>query len=347
MSDDKTEEPTEAKKREARLKGQVVKSQELTAAATLAVSFALIAGVLPKLGEMMIQMLQVSFVSIGKVGDPLNSLRQMLGSILQIMATALLPAMIGAVAVGLLINLLTSGVGFSPQSIQPDLNKLNPMNALGRWFSKKTAMDAVKHIFKTGVMVWIVWGYWREEYSSYITVSRMAIGQMADRFQSILGLAWKLVELQVVFGAVDFGLQYYEHRQSMKMTKQEVKDEYKKQEGDPMMKAQRRARARRMIKSAGMNRLPEASVVITNPTHLAIALKFNMTMPAPIVVSKGADIVALEIRRRAKELGIPIVEDKPLARALFPLDLEQTIPPEFFQAVAELLLSVRDAEEYL
>lgn len=114
-----------------------------------------------------------------------------------------------------------------------------------------------------------------------------------------------------------------------------------------MTKGRRRSFGRRLIKQAGMNRLPEASVLITNPTHYAVALKYDMTMPAPLIICKGCDHIALEIRRRAKELEIPIVEDKPLARALYKFDLNSSIPEELFEAAARVLLSVRDAERYL
>ena len=346
MSEEKTEDPTEARKREARLKGQVLKSQELVSAATLTASFAVIVALAPTLISQLVQLLRTSFLTFSIVDNPMNILRKMTGSILLITVAALLPAMLCSALTGLGFNLLTTNLGFSPKALTPDLSKMNPVTMVKRWFSKRTLMEGVKLVIKTTATFWIVWTFWRDEHRDFLSVSRQEVAHFSHRFESIVSLAWRLVAVQVVFGAVDYAIQYYEHRQSMKMSKQEVKDEHKKQEGDPMIKAQRRARARRMIKSAGMNKLPEASVVITNPTHLAVALKFHMTMPAPVVVSKGADRVAFEIRKRARALQIPIVENKPLARALFPLELEDTIPPELFKTVAELLLSVRDAEEY-
>lgn len=347
MSDEKTEEPTEAKKREAKQKGQVVKSQELVSAATLAISFAIILSLGGVIWQQTIEFFRLNLMTIGEVSDPLNILRKTVGGLVFILVVSLLPAMAGAAIAGIGMNLLTGGLNYSPQSIKPDPSKLNPMNTLKRWFSKKLLMDALKIIVKTWAMIWVVRKFVEEEYAQFITLHRGTLAHFTDRIDAIVALCWRLVAVQVVFGAVDYGIQYYEHRQQMKMSKQEVKEEYKKQEGDPMVKAQRRAKARQMIKSSGMNRLGEASVVITNPTHLAVALKFNMQMDAPIVISKGADNVAFEIRKRAKKLNIPIVEDKPLARALFPLELQQTIPPELFKTVAELLLSVRDAEDYL
>ena len=347
MAEEKTEEPTEARKREAKLKGQVVKSQELLAAGTLAISFAIIASLGAVIWQQTLQFVHLNLVTLGELSDPLNILRKTLGSLVFILIVSLLPAMCGAALAGLGLNLLTAGLGFSPQAIKPDPSKLNPLNALKRWFSKKTAMEAVKLILKTTAMFWVISDFCQEQYAGFLMMERQEISHLSERVSAILSLAWKLVAVQAVFGLADFGIQYYEHRQSMKMTKQEVKDEHKKQEGDPMIKAQRRARARRMIKQAGINNLPQASVVITNPTHLSVALKYNMQMDAPVVVSKGGDNIAFEIRRRARELGIPIVEDIPLARALYPLDLDSTIPPELFKTVAELLLSVRDAEDYL
>lgn len=347
MSEEKTEDPTEARKREARLKGQVVKSQDLVSAATLAASFAIIAALLPIVGKLCISLLTTGLKAMADVQNPLNALRLLSGPIFAIMSTALLPAMFGAALAGLAVNLSTAGLGFSPKAISPDLSKMNPLNGIKKWFSKKTLMEGLKLLLKTYAMCWVIWDFWREEHGNILLVSRFSMDQFRPQIALIINLAWRLVAVQAVFGLIDFGLQYYQHRQSMKMSKQEVKDEYKKQEGDPLIKAQRRARARRMIKNAGVQNLAKASVVITNPTHLAVALEYNMSMDAPVVIAKGADHVAFEIRKRARELKIPIVEDKPLARALFPVDIDQIIPGELFRAVAEILLSVRDAEDYL
>lgn len=347
MSEEKSESPTEARKREARRKGQVLKSQELVSAATIAASFAVIASLLPLLGRQAIDLIKFSLLQLPQATNPLNELRKVIGAVLGISLSALLPAMVCAMLVGLGLNLLTTGFGFSPGALKPDPSKLNPLSTLKKWFSKRTLMEAVKLGIKTWITFWVIWCFWRDEHQSMLTTTRPVPSQYASQFEATLNLCWRLVAVQMAFGVLDFLLVYYEHNKSLKMTKQEVKDEHKKQEGDPMLKAQRRARARKLIQGANLNSLPQASVVVTNPTHLAVALEFNMGMNAPKVVCKGSDLVALEIRRRARLMEIPIVEDKPLARALFPLEIEQTIPPEFFQTVAEILLTVRDAEEYL
>ena len=346
MSEEKTEEPTEGKKRQARSKGQVVKSQELVSALTLAVSFAVVVSTFALVTDFSLSIIKANLTSLAHVSEPLDSLRKTLGGLLGILAVALLPPMVASAAVGLLFNLVTTQFNLSAEAVKPDPNKLNPLNTLKRWFGKKTLAEALKIGLKTWAMLWVVKDFCANDYESFFTLSRSQVDQFGNCFQKVVGLAWRLVMVQAVFGVADYGLQYYEHRQGLKMSKQEVKDEHKKQEGDPMVKAQRRARGRRMIKASGMNNLKKASVVVTNPTHLAVALEYNMSMGAPIVVTKGADHVAFEIRRRAAEMGIPMVEDKPLARALFPLELQQTIPPELFRAVAELLLSVKDAEDY-
>ena len=347
VSGEKTEEPTEAKKREARLKGQVLKSQELLSALTLTVSFAVILSAVPTIWEMSMELMKQALGGLYLARSPLNALRETTGSLLLIMVKALLPAMILAMMAGLVFNFLTVGVGFSPKALNPELSKLNPLNGIKRWFSKKTAMEGVKLLIKTACMFWVFWDFWQEHQHSLLGVTRTKLSYFGAELVSLADLAWRLLGVQIAFGVLDFALQYYEHRKSLKMSKQEVKDEYKKQEGDPMFKAQRRARARKMIQNSGMQNLEKASVVITNPTHLAIALEYNMKMQAPVVVSRGADQIALEIRRRAASLGIPLVEDKPLARALFKLDIGHSIPPDLFKAVAEILLTVREAEDYL
>lgn len=347
MSEEKTEEPTEAKKKESRRKGQVVKSQDLVSAVTLAAAFAIILSLLPTIHDLMFGMLTDNLASLGTSTDPWQMLRGTLRGVIGVLLVALLPAMVGSAAAGTLVNLIGTEGAVTSHVLKPDPNRLNPLNTLKKWFSKRTLQEALKITAKFGAMIWVVWDYCDTEARTFIRVSGTNVHHFSERFDGVVDLCWKLVGVQFLFGLVDFGLQYYDHKQQLKMTKQEVKDEYKKQEGDPMMKARRRARARKMLMSSGIGQLSQASVVVTNPTHLSVAIKYNAQMAAPEIVAKGADQIALEIRKRAKELDIPLSENVKLARALYPLDIGRQIPLDLFQAVAELLLSVKDAEEYL
>ena len=347
MSEEKTEEPTEAKKRESRRKGQVVKSQDLVSAVTLAAGLAIMLSLLPTIHDLTFSMLSNNLAILGAHSDPWQMLRGTIRGVIGLLVVALLPTMMGSAAAGTFVNLVGTGGAVTSHVLKPDPNRLNPLNTLKRWFSKRTLQEAAKIAAKFGAMIWVVWDYCQHQARAFINVSGVTIHHFSERFDGVIDLCWKLVGVQFLFGIVDFGIQYYDHKQQLKMTKQEVKDEYKKQEGDPMIKARRRARARKMLMSSGIGQLGEASVVVTNPTHLSVAIKYNAQMSAPVIVAKGADQIAFEIRKRAKELDIPLSENVKLARALYPLDLGRQIPLELFQAVAELLLSVKDAEEYL
>ncbi|MGE4199532.1 MAG: flagellar biosynthesis protein FlhB [Vulcanimicrobiota bacterium] len=347
MSEEKTEQATEHRKREAIRKGQVVKSQELVAAVTMAVSFAMLAASLPFLVEKFIGLLRTGLVTAFTGVDPLGAAQGFIWDLMLFGSTTLLGMMIASAAAAALLQLAMTGFVFTPGVLTPDLNKLNPFEAIKRWFSKKILIEGVKISLKTAVVFWVCWSFWKEHIQEMTSLGASQLAYYLGRMEMLKDFIWRLIGVQIVFGAADFGYQWWEHRQSLMMTKQEVKEEYKRQEGDPRIKAQRRARARKMLKSSGMQKLDEARVVITNPTHYAVALKYNRDMDAPVVVAKGADAIALEIRKRAGALEIPIVEDQPLARALYKVELDSTIPPALFRAVAEILLAVTKAEDYL
>lgn len=345
MSDEKTEKPSEARKREARRKGQVVKSQELVSAVTLLAAFGTLVGLLPQLVSRTTRMMAESLAGVD--GEALIQAQELLGNLFSIGGGILLWVLLASAFSGLLINLVTSGFIFAPESLKPDWNRLNPKSKLQSWFSRRTLFEGIKHVLKAWVMLYLVWKFWETQQDEFLGVTRVGIEQHGSLMESVKGLAWKLAGAQMLFGLADFGIQYYENQRQMKMSKKELKDEHKQQEGDPMVKAQRRAQARKLIRSAGMNRLKEARVVVTNPTHYAVALKYEVGMGAPEVVSKGTDLVAAKIKEKAIELGIPLVENRPLARALHKVELNATIPAALFEAVAELLLSVSKAEEFL
>lgn len=343
MSEERTEQATEQRKREARRKGQVVKSQELVSAVTLAVGVGVLYRLLPTLTTRGLALFRGLLASAGANLDIWVHARRAGLAIAGLAASALLPVMLLAAAAGALTQLALTGFAASPGALAPNLKKLNPAESVKRWFSKRTLVEAVKLVLKSSLAILLCWQFWQQHGHAMLS----ATAGSPHRFALVWGLVWKLVWLQVAFGGADFAYNRWEHKRNLMMTKQEVKDENKRQDGDPRLKGERRARGRRMLKNAGANRLEEARVVVTNPTHYAVALKYELDMTAPVVVAKGADLVAAEIKRRAVELGIPTVEDVPLARALFKLDIEASIPPALFHAVAEILLAVTRAEDYL
>jgi flagellar biosynthesis protein FlhB len=239
--------------------------------------------------------------------------------------------------------MLQTGFLFSTQALQPDFNKLNPLAGMKRFVSARGMVDTVKNIARLGIICYIVYstimgGYpallqgIRQDHMTYMAV----IGDLLYR------LTLRICAVLLVLAAGDYIYQRWSFEKSIRMTKEEVKQETKTTEGNPLIKSRIRARQRQMARQRMMQSVPAADVVITNPTHFAVALKYDATkMAAPQVVAKGGDHIALKIRQIAEENGVPIVENPPLARSLFKsVEVGHVIPMEFFGAVAEVLAFV-------
>jgi flagellar biosynthetic protein FlhB len=247
-------------------------------------------------------------------------------------------------AAGLLSNILqTGGLKFSLQPLSPKWSKLNPMKGFGRIFSKTSVVELFKSIFKISVVAIIAYyavkGHWDE------VPTLMGYGV----HQTLLFMGEVMIEIMVkvflvmlILAALDFAFQKFTYLENLRMTKQEVKDERKDLEGNPLIKQRIRTVQMEMTRRRMMSAVPEADVVITNPTHFSIAIKYDMKNDAaPVVVAKGQNDIALRIREIAKENNIPLVEDKPLARTLYKnVDVGQLVPASLYKAVAEILAYV-------
>ncbi|MBU1231581.1 MAG: EscU/YscU/HrcU family type III secretion system export apparatus switch protein, partial [Proteobacteria bacterium] len=228
------------------------------------------------------------------------------------------------------------------QPLTPDLSKLDPIKGMSRFVSIRSLVDMIKSIAKVILIGWVaystVFNNFEEALALIDTSPWTAVLYMARIAALILA---KVCGLLILIAAVDFFYTRYEMEEKMKMTKQEIKEEYKEMEGDPFIKSQIRRIQQEMARKRMMAEVPEADVVITNPTHLSVAIKYDMqSMDAPIVIAKGADLVAMRIREIARENDIPLVENPPVARLLHKLDLGATVPEELFKAVAEILAHV-------
>lgn len=336
---EKTEDPSEKKLREAREKGNVVKSQEVNSwfmltAATLVV--------LMLSGSMASQLSSVlqgflfnahDFSLEGRGG--LALMKEVLFAILAAVALPFLIFIIAALAG----NLLQHGFLLQTETMQPKLSKISPLAGLKRLFSMMSLVNFAKSLAKLLVVtVLIVLIMWPSRDSLEVMVSL----DPAALMPLVQGLALKIlgavVALYSVIAMIDYAYQRQQWWNKLKMTMQEVKDEYKQQEGDPMVKAKIRQIRMERGRKRMMAAVPEASVVITNPTHYAVALKYEKGMAAPVCVAKGMDALALKIREIADEHDIPRVENPPLARALHAgVDVDDEIPPEHYKAVAEVI----------
>ncbi len=346
MSSERTEEPTEQKLKDAQGKGQVLRAQELQQAVSLAVALWALSQTGAALTRNLMLYLRSTLRDLGQ-GSHLDLADfSWYSPLLGLCLRAFLPILfVSGVAGAMLALFLTKGK-LKASLLPEDMQRFNLFSAAGRWFSKQTAVELVRMTLKVIVLFYAT-NLTYQEFGDAVTGLRLSHSSQAQAVAGFMEtLTERLLALSLLIGGLDLLYQRWDYMKGLMMSKTEIKDEHKKSEGDPMVKFRRRSFGRKLIKKSGINRLPEASVLITNPTHYAVALKYDATMAAPQVICKGVDNLALEIRRQATALGLHIVEDKPLARALYRVDLDTYIPEELFEAAARVLLAVKTAESY-
>ncbi|MCR5674963.1 MAG: flagellar biosynthesis protein FlhB [Lachnospiraceae bacterium] len=346
---EKTEEPTAKRLNEARDEGNVAKSQEINQAFSLLALFLLIRFLIGWLGLHFRNFIMVVYEDIPstiQMYDGMIPLRAILGLITKALLNVLLfcsPFFIAGFAIAFLTNLIQVKWHVSTKPLKPKLSKLNPISGVKKIFSVQKLFELAKAIAKLAVLGLVVYFYLRGRKESIYLLYDMPLRQgLAAMFDIVVGVGTRIALVYMIIAAVDYIYQKHKFHEDMKMTKQEVKDEYKNQEGDPQIKSKQRQRMMEASRRRMMSALPQADVVITNPTHYAVALRYDQDhFRAPIVIAKGADHLAAKIREVAKEHDIEIVEDKPLARMLYanvPIGAE--IPAELYEAVANVLAFV-------
>jgi flagellar biosynthetic protein FlhB len=339
-SDDKTEAPTPQRLEKAREEGQIPRSRELTSMLILLVGVCVIwIG-----GESLARRL-AGLLSSGLhfdhsiVNDPNLILGQIISLIQQAMM-AILPLILGVVVVAIIAPMLLGGIVFSPKSLSLKLDKLNPLPGIKRMFSAQTFAELLKAILKsllvgsvTGLYLWTNW----PDMMRLVSESPMnAMGHALN----LVGLCTLLVALGIVpMVGFDVFWQIYSHTKKLRMSRQDIRDEFKQNEGDPHVKSRIRQMQRAAARRRMMADVPKADVIVTNPTHYAVALQYDENkMSAPKVLAKGAGLIALRIREIGSENRIPVLEAPPLARALFRhAEIGQQIPGQLYAAVAEVL----------
>lgn len=346
MADDlgeKTEDPTPKRLMDAREEGNVAKSQDLSAAILLAaVTVGLWVAATPMLhhGKTVLEMLLDGSLGAALHVDDVTSITTFIA---MAAVRIVLPVLLVAWAAAYLSHFLQIGWLFTFKSVQPKLSKLNPINGFKRVFGVNAMVKAGLDSLKV-LVVLVVATFTVIQYSHRILVLPYLpiLGALSQIGWFMFDLAVRVVAILLLLGILDYLYQRWKHIRDLRMTKQQVKDEMKQTDGDP----ETRKRRMRMQQQIAMQRLsaavPKADVIVTNPEHISIAIQYDaQTMNAPRVVAKGADFLALRIRQIAMQHGIPIVERKPLARAMYKsVPVGREIPPEFFQAVAEILAYV-------
>lgn len=346
---EKTEPATEKKLTDARKEGQVARSREVGNGLGLLVLFLVLKLWVGNMGTQFLSVFSDIYNRIPETATFWNGympetdtgivFREMMLQSVIIM----LPILLIGVAVAFFSDVIQVGWHPTGKPIQPKLNRMSPLSGFQRIFSVNSVMELLKSLLRIGLIVYICYSYLQDKWPllfSLYDMTLMQALQLAAETVTDLGIRISIVYL--VLAAADFAYQKIKFAMDMRMTKQEIKEEYKQQEGDPQVKGKIRQKMREVSQRRMMQNLPQADVVITNPTHYAVAIKYDpQVADAPVVIAKGEDYLAARIKEVAKENKIEIVENKPLARMLYAnVDVGAVVPPELYQAVAEVLAFV-------
>lgn len=340
---DKTEAPTQRRREEAREQGNVARSVDLTASAVLVGGMVLLnwygQNIFSALSGVVRKMLGVAW--LGSV-DPRSATDGVVASIYTV-CVAMAPLMIGMMLIAVVINIAQVGLQLTPEKLQPNLGALNPLKGVGRLFQGQGLMKLVMGLLKMTLVGMTAYSAIHGRMSLILGVERLEFLQIFQvGAEMVYRIGLRVALLLFVLALFDYIWQRYQLEKSLKMSKQEVKDEMRRMDGDPKLKQRRRQIAQQMAQKKLQKDVPTADVVITNPTEYAIALKYDENaMHAPRVVAKGQGVIAKRIRELAIAAGVPILERKPLARALYKVvEVGQEIPEEFYAAIAEILAYV-------
>lgn len=338
---EKTEAPTPRRRKEARDKGQVAKSQDLTPAVVMLIGLVTLQILGPGLWKKLLTIMHQGLEATGPVG-PHHILSEALAAARTAM-WALVPLLILVFLAALVVLYWQVGFLFTWHPVKPDLNKLNPLQGIRRMFSARTVVASAVNAAKLVVLVGVV----------YVSIAGSA-GRILYAFQmdhvdlyvmvaaELFRLGIRLAVVLILLALLDYAYQRYRHEKDLRMSKEEVREELKHMEGDPQMKRRRRQVQLKLAMQRIQRDVPRADVVVTNPTHLAIALRYRPEeMSAPRVVAKGADLLAIRIRQVAAAHRVPIVERRELARMMYAaVEVGQEIPERFYEAIAEVLAYV-------
>lgn len=342
-NEEKTEEATPKKKSEARKKGQIARSKDVGLAITM-VTCTLVILLLSGMIVGNLKDTMVYFLQSGMLQD-INemSIKSIVLTVLMKAGLCILPVVVPIMIAGIVASLMQTGFLLTGEPLKPKFSKLNPISGFKNMFSKKSFVDLLKNLAVVTVIGFIGFLYVRDNYDKILQISNTYLPSLGGQVQDlVVGIFFQVSVVLVIIAAADYFVQFKFHQKDLRMTKQEIKEEYKQMEGDPQIKSKIKQKQREMATRRMMASVADATVVITNPTHLSIALKYEEgNNEAPKVVAKGADLVALKIKEVAKENDVPIMENKPLARMIYEqVDIDREVPQEMYQAVAEILAMV-------
>jgi len=339
---DKTEAPTPRRRSEARKKGQVAKSPEVNTSLILLVSFWVLQSAGPAAAESYLSLMKHFFNSLGTVQFTISDIHAGILAVGLVMVKILAPLTLSILAVGVVANLGQVGFMFSGEALKIDPKKINPLSGVKRLFALRGVVDLLKSMIKITIVSIVIYNVVRDNIGILLAAPRMSVGvSVAAIVKVAMTSGIRVGVVMLAIAGADFIYQRYEFEKNLKMTKEEIREEMKRYE-NPQLKSRIRARQRQIAMNRMMSAVPNADVVITNPTHFAVVLKYdNKKMNEPQVVAKGQRLTAQRIKAVAKENNVPMVENRPLARSLFSsVEIGQAIPGDLYQAVAEILAFV-------
>jgi flagellar biosynthetic protein FlhB len=341
---EKSEKPTPRRLEEARKKGQIAKSMDVNTSVVLFAGVLIIKMQATSMAAHLGAFTRQLYGEFPKDDFTVTTLEHYVLMLMWEFVQIVGPTLLFLLIAGMLANYLQVGVLFTTEPLKPSLSKINPLSGFKRMFSARSVIETLKAIVKMTVVSVVVYKAIAARYQDLAgavlmdqSTAALLIGKVAWE------IAWRSTMVLLIFGLADYFYQRWEYERGLKMTKQEIKDEAKQSEGDPLVKGRIRRAMRDAARRRMMSAVPQATVVITNPTHFAVALKYDREgMAAPIVVAKGMDLIAQRIKQIAAENDVPLIENVPLARALHKqVELEETIPEELYAAVAEILVMVQ------
>jgi flagellar biosynthetic protein FlhB len=340
---ERSEEATPKKREKAREEGQVAKSRELASVAVLGASLLYFYFGASGLMTRIMDMMKSHFVRSGSTKLTIDSIQPLAIDMTLQTFVILAPFLVMIIVASLAANLLQVGFMFTPKALAPKFSKIDPIAGFKRMFSLQSLAELVKSILKIAIITMVAWLTVRSEIMSTLPLMDQEVGDILIyisrvSFKILSTTCWVLVALAIL----DYAYQKWEHERKLKMTKQEVRDENKQTEGDPLIKGRIRRLQREMARKRMMAAVPKADVVITNPEHLAVALHYAPEkMDAPVVVAKGAGFLAAKIREIAAAHNVPVIENKPVAQVLYRMvQVDHAIPEAMYKAIAEILAHV-------
>lgn len=345
---EKTEKATPKKREDERKKGKVAKSQDVNTALILFFAFILLAVMGSFMKDHMLKLYVDAFTEYISMEVTYDTIMIIFINVLQEFAMIVLPMMAIVGVISVAANLLQVGILFTSEPLKFDLKKIDPISGAKRIFSIRAIVELLKSMFKIviiGTITFSVIWIYKDDMMMLALKSPENAVSFFGRTTIIMGIAAAIALLFLAL--LDYMYQKYDFEKNIRMSKQDIKDEYKNIEGDPLIKSRLREKQRQIATTRMMAEVPKADVVITNPTHYAIAIKYDEDVAAaPYVVAKGTDTTAQKIKEIAKEYDIMTIENRPLARSMYDqVELNEIIPEDFYQAVAEILAFVYQAEK--